>query len=328
MGLLDLFNSNSAGNTPFEQASPLRRFLISLGGNDAIDIYNNPALTKLGADLNSGAINQDQYLKGLAQYDPASYRRIALAQSGVDQPADVKSWIHLNNLPVERREEFKQFRRNPQWLNIGGAFVNPSTQAEIPIGLSPGELPAVHGAQEAAKQDAILKRAGPIAEEKTSGAVTGTVKGEKKNKALKADDVLNLVSEAEKLLPQSTSGLMHQGRTSLAGMVGISTDASKADKRLKVISASLTSNVPRFEGPQGVLDVELYKQAAGDVANTLIPFEDRLAALVTIKDMQNRNKSPGNPPTSPSKTSGLPKGTKDNKDGTFTLPNGIIVRKK
>jgi hypothetical protein len=45
---------------------------------------------------------------------------------------------------------------------------------------------------------------------------------------------------------------------------------------------------PRFEGPQGVLDVKLYERAAGDIANANLPVEDRLAALEQIKNMYKR----------------------------------------
>lgn len=111
---------------------------------------------------------------------------------------------------------------------------------------------------------------------------------EKAKKSEKAEIMLNLVQEAEGLLPNATSGAIGRGITGTQKFFGKSTDASKADARLKVIAAGLTSNVPRMEGPQGVLDVELYKQAAGDVANSEIPYEDRLSAIQTIKDLQNK----------------------------------------
>src|SRR5690606_19010035 len=100
--------------------------------------------------------------------------------------------------------------------------------------------------------------------------------------------VTSLADEAEKILPSATSGLGGQLLTSGAKLAGISTDSSKADAQLKVISAALVSNVPRMEGPQSNSDVELYKQAAGDIANAGIPYEDRLAALQTVKDLQKK----------------------------------------
>jgi hypothetical protein len=49
-----------------------------------------------------------------------------------------------------------------------------------------------------------------------------------------------------------------------------------------MLSGALTMKQPRFEGPQGVLDVTLYQKLAGDLGNANIPVESRLA---TMKDM-------------------------------------------
>lgn len=120
------------------------------------------------------------------------------------------------------------------------------------------------------------------------GQAVGEAEGAQDRKEVQAPAIDALIQEAKKILPNSTSGLGQQALTGAAKIVGTSTDSSKADARLKVLSAALTSTVPRFEGPQGVLDVELYKQAAADVANTSLPFEDRLAALDTMESLNKK----------------------------------------
>ena len=107
-------------------------------------------------------------------------------------------------------------------------------------------------------------------------------------KARDARNVIGLADEADKILKNATSGKIDQAISASTKGLGVSTEATRADARLKVISAALTSNVPRFEGPQGVLDVELYRQAAGDVANSDLPWQDRQAALQTIRDLQSK----------------------------------------
>lgn len=104
-------------------------------------------LAQLGQDMAAGKIDQAQYLKNLAQYDPTTYGKLALAQIGVDQPADVRSWLYRNNLPTEQQAQFDSFRRAPQWLNTGGAFVNPATNNAIPVTPKPEEMPTFKGAQ-------------------------------------------------------------------------------------------------------------------------------------------------------------------------------------
>lgn len=121
-----------------------------------------------------------------------------------------------------------------------------------------------------------------------TGKATAEAGAELAKKGRQANDMLGLVKEAENILPQSSSGLAQSGISGAAKMLGVSTDATKADARLKVIGAGLTSNVPRMEGPQGVLDLQLYKQAVGDIANSSIPYQDRLAALDTIKMLQRK----------------------------------------
>lgn len=102
---------------------------------------SNEALKQLGGELASGNIDQGEYLKRLGATNPEIYSKMALSQFGIDQPADVKSWMYRNNLPPERQAEFDQFRRAPQWLNAGGSFVNPNTGGAIPVTPKPEELP-------------------------------------------------------------------------------------------------------------------------------------------------------------------------------------------
>jgi hypothetical protein len=63
---------------------------------------------------------------------------------------------------------------------------------------------------------------------------------------------------------------------------------SEADAQLKMLSGALTMKQPRFEGPQGVLDVTLYQKLAGDLGNANIPVESRLATMKQMVDLQKK----------------------------------------
>jgi hypothetical protein len=63
---------------------------------------------------------------------------------------------------------------------------------------------------------------------------------------------------------------------------------SEADAQLKMLSGALTMKQPRFEGPQGVLDVVLYQKLAGDLGNANIPVESRLATMKQMVDLQKK----------------------------------------
>ena len=113
--------------------------------------------------------------------------------------------------------------------------------------------------------------------------------GEKSKKEVGASNMLDLIDEARTLLPLATSGKLETKVKEIGQDVfGYSTDASQADAQLKVIGANLTSNIPRMEGPQSDKDTQMYREAASDVANTLIPAGDRMAALKTLEKIQKK----------------------------------------
>jgi len=97
-----------------------------------------------------------------------------------------------------------------------------------------------------------------------------------------------VIKEIQDLLPQSSSGYAQRGWTGLTRGVGVSTDMSKADTQLDLLAPKLTMLQPRFEGPQGVLDVKLYEAMAGRLADTSLPYEDRIAALGQLKNIYQR----------------------------------------
>lgn len=148
--------------------------------------------------------------------------------------------------------------------------------------------PKIAGGEAGARQAQELNYSAPIAEQKQVGEAAGKKRAEIENRASGAPNQLMLIKQAREYLPNASSGLLDVGMRGAAGLVGKSTPSGQADRQLQVLSAALTGAVPRFEGPQGVLDVQLYKQAAGDVANPNVPYQDRLAALDTMEQLQNK----------------------------------------
>lgn len=102
-------------------------------------------------------------------------------------------------------------------------------------------------------------------------------------KASQATTIVGLIDEAKKLLPNATASGAGAIVDKALNAFGVSTASAEAAAQLDTLGAHLASNVPRFEGPQSDKDVALYKQAAGDVANRSLPYEQRVAALGTLK---------------------------------------------
>ncbi len=53
----------------------------------------------------------------------------------------------------------------------------------------------------------------------------------------------------------------------------------------------MVSNVPRMEGPQSNFDVLNYQTMAGKIGDRTAPIEERLGALATLKDLQEKYKA-------------------------------------
>jgi hypothetical protein len=124
----------------------------------------------------------------------------------------------------------------------------------------------------------------PKEQRKMAGTQAEALQANVKN----AYEAYPVIRDIEKLLPQSSSGYTQRGWTGLTRGLGVSTDMSKADTQLDLLAPKLTMLQPRFEGPQGVLDVKLYESMAGRLADSSLPYEDRLAALEQLKNIYKR----------------------------------------
>jgi hypothetical protein len=118
-------------------------------------------------------------------------------------------------------------------------------------------------------------------------------------KIAQGESALDLARRAQSILPQATSGAISNLFTMATDAAGIPTNKSAADAQLQVISAGLTANVPRMEGPQSNTDLLEYKRAAANVADKNIPYQTRMKALETVISLNEKYaKTPTAPPGS------------------------------
>ena len=105
-----------------------------------------------------------------------------------------------------------------------------------------------------------------------------------------AKDSFDALKSASNLLSSGapSSGRISNIATATGEAVGYSGPASKADSRLTLLSGALTMKQPRFEGPQGVLDVQLYQKLAGDLGNANIPVATRLGNIEEMINLQKK----------------------------------------
>ena len=103
--------------------------------------------------------------------------------------------------------------------------------------------------------------------------------------------VETLTPEIKSLLTGGATGSYFGAGLDLLGRtVGISTGGAETTAQLKTLSGQLVALMPRMEGPQSNIDVEMYKEMAGNVADPTIPIQTRLAALDTIEKLNEKYK--------------------------------------
>lgn len=118
------------------------------------------------------------------------------------------------------------------------------------------------------------------------GPADASTKTNKKTE--QARSTLALVDEAEKLISKSTGSYAGAGIDLGARAIGMSTTGAEAAAQLQVLQASLMLNMPRMEGPQSDRDVQLYREAAGQIGDPTVPNGIKRAALKTIRTLNER----------------------------------------
>ena len=100
---------------------------------------------------------------------------------------------------------------------------------------------------------------------------------------------LELVVKPGGLLEKSTGSGAGRLYDTAKGFFGGSTEGAIAAAELAPIADLVLKMVPRFEGPQGVKDVESYERAAGRLADASLPNDIRAgAAKIILKLMKER----------------------------------------
>ena len=116
-----------------------------------------------------------------------------------------------------------------------------------------------------------------------AGMVTAAKQSENKSAQL-----ATAITQAEQLLPNATGSYAGAAVDALGHVVGATSNSAIAASQLDTISGWMTANVPRMEGPQSDKDVENYKIMAAKVGDRTMPYKERIAALNSLKQLQNK----------------------------------------
>ena len=205
-----------------------------------------------------------------------------ISQREADRPSNLREWDEFQRMTPEEQKRFLEMKRAVQVMNLGGSMAvrgpGGGIAEQYALTPRPDQMPAFKGAQAKAEAEA---KAG--VEAKTDIQKAGV-------KATKLIDVLN---EAETLLPKATGSLVGAGIAKGKSALGISDESTQANERLRLLAGWAVSNVPRMEGPQSNYDVQNYREMAAMLGDSTKPHKDRLAALNQLRDLQNKYANPG-----------------------------------
>lgn len=201
--------------------------------------------------------------------------------------------------------------------NIEAAKQGMGQQAEKNVDLIMN--PQIVRAESDQRNQSQLNYAGPIREAQKTADARAEQLGTQLKQANTAGKSLDILTQAEALLPQASEGLMGATANAVKGLAGKSDETTRANEELKLLSGWLVANVPRMEGPQSNFDVENYKTMAADLGNTMKPIGDRMAALQGLRALQEKYAAQG--ASKPKEPSGMPQGARRAPDGNFYVPD-------
>jgi hypothetical protein len=217
-----------------------------------------------------------------------SFQEWIVAGGQTSRPSAVQEWEHYSKLMDEDTKNgtknaqlYLEMKRNPNFAVKEVNQVPTSIQQSIVGGVTArplSTLPQTAAAAETVKQ--AEGRGGAVG--KTQGEITGGIL----TKGSNAKSVLGMLDEADKVIDQATGSGVGSAADKAAGLVGVSTQGAQAISKLKVLQAGLMLNMPRMEGPQSNLDVQLYREAAASLGEPDVPRATKKAALQQIRALQ------------------------------------------
>lgn len=146
--------------------------------------------------------------------------------------------------------------------------------------------------------------------DKTTARTAAETQASAAKRARDSKEALRFLDEAEGLLKKATGGRVGALGDASARLFNYTTEGAKAASQLDILGAKLVANVPRFEGPQSNIDVQMYMQAAGDLANREKSTGERLSALQQMRKIANSYATPQ--AASPGAAPGAPRRLKFN----------------
>lgn len=207
------------------------------------------------------------------------WKRVASAQA--QETSDIQNWKYFQSLNPEQQKQWMSLQRQPtapQLAVINGvpSLVDRIQGTQTPLTTLQSEI------------GATTAKAGAEAEAKALGSAKGEAQGGLAKKGINAMNVLETIELADPLVEVATGSTTGAAADKVASFFGKSTSGDQAIAQLKIIQANLMTNMPRMEGPQSDRDVQLYREAAGELGDASVPRARKKAAISMIRALQQK----------------------------------------
>jgi hypothetical protein len=206
-----------------------------------------------------------------------SFQEWIAAGGQSSRPSAITVFEYWDKLDPKRKREMLETMRAPTVKDVGGVpSIVLGTGATNPLSSLPQEVQAI------AEKERAKSESGQI------GEAQGKVAGGIITKGSNAVSTKGTLDIAEPLIDIATGSAAGAARDKVAAFFGEAPTSAQAIAQLKVLQANLMTSMPRMEGPQSDRDVQLYREAAGQIGDPTVPAPIKKAALQTIRQLQNK----------------------------------------
>lgn len=206
-----------------------------------------------------------------------SFQEWIAAGGQSSRPSAITVFEYWDKLDPKRKREMLETMRAPTVKDIGGVpSIVLGTGGTNPLSTLPQEVGAI------AEKERAKSEAGKV------GEAQGAVQGGIITKGSNAVGTKGTLDIAEPLIDIATGSAAGAARDKVAAFFGEAPSSAQAIAQLKVLQANLMTTMPRMEGPQSDRDVQLYREAAGQIGDPTVPGPIKKAALQTIRQLQNK----------------------------------------
>lgn len=179
-----------------------------------------------------------------------------------------------------------------QQNQVPGAGTNMRT-APGPVAPTPVQAPAAAPAPTAAPTTAPAAAPSdltkPIATlQQETAAEKPNIEQAAKNRK-QAEKIFPFVTQIRDLVDKSTGSGIGSRIDDAGNFIGYTTSGAEAIAAIRPLASKILMGVERFEGPQSNIDVQSYKEAAGQLSDPKVPAKQKQAAFNTIIDIMERN---------------------------------------